>query len=71
MLKICLTGKCKNVQLTPNNGEPARCLVHVELDHDIPLTYDRYDVHLFVPTEFATLLEIGSTVVLTLEQHEG
>ena len=69
MVKIRLTGKCKKIQLTPNNGQPARCLVQVELDRDIPLTYDVYDVHLLVPTEFATLLEVGLTVTLTLEQR--
>lgn len=68
MVKICLTGKCKDIRLKPNNGQPARCFVQVELDHDIPLTHGVYDVHLLVPTEFAALLEVGLAVTLTLEQ---
>ena len=68
MVKICLTGKCKNIQLKPNDGQPARCIVQVKLDHDIPLTYNGYDIQLFVPTEFATLLKADLAVTITLEQ---
>ena len=32
MVKICLRGECKNVQLATNNGESARCTVRLELD---------------------------------------
>ena len=69
MVKISLRGKCKHVLLTTSNGVPARCVVKVELDHDIPLTYDLYDIGLFVPTEFGTLLEVGLPVTVTLEQN--
>lgn len=69
MLKICLQGECMNIEPDPNNGKPARCLVRVELDHNVPLTYDRYDIELFVPTEFATLLEVGQPITVTLEQN--
>jgi hypothetical protein len=69
VLKICLQGECMNIEPHPNNGEPARCLVRVELDHNVPLTYDRYDIELFVPTEFATLLEVGQPITVTLEQN--
>ena len=71
MVTIRLQGKCKNIELTPNNGEPARCVIRVELDHDVPLTYHRYDFQLFVPTEFATLLEVGLPISVTLEQTES
>ena len=70
MVKICLQGNCKNIQLTPNNGEPSHCEVWVELDHDIPLTYRAYDIQLQVPVEFATLLEAGRALTITLEQLE-
>jgi hypothetical protein len=39
------------------------------MDHGIPLTYNPYDVQLFVPTEFATLFEVGHLLTLTLEQN--
>lgn len=69
MVKVCLRGNCTTIQLTTSNGVPARCLIRVEMDHDIPLTYDLYEVQLFVPTEFATLFEVGHPVTLTLEQN--
>ena len=68
MVKISLRGECKNIQLTPTNCEPVRCVVRVELDHNTPLIYRRYDIHIFVPTEFANLLEVGIPVTVTLEQ---
>lgn len=43
-------------------------MVGVELDHNIPLIFNRYDVQLFVPTDFASLLETGLSVDVTLEQ---
>jgi hypothetical protein len=70
MITICLKGKCKNIQFTPNNGEPARCMVRVELDHDVPLTYRIYEIQLFVPIEYATLLEVGRPLTVTLDQDE-
>jgi hypothetical protein len=68
VVKISLRGKCKHILLTTCNGLPARCVVRVELDQDIPITYDLYDIGLFVPTEFATLLEVGLPITVTLEQ---
>jgi hypothetical protein len=53
------------------NGQPARCMVRIELDHSIPLEYHRYDIQLFVPTEFASLIETGLPVTITLEQIES
>lgn len=70
MVKICLKGKCKTIQVTPNNGEPSHREVRVEFDHDIPLTYGAYDIQLLVPVEFATLLEAGQPLALTLDQAE-
>jgi hypothetical protein len=70
MVKICLKGKCKNIHVTPNNGDPSRCEVSVELDHNIPLTYQAYDIRLLVPIEFATLLEVGRPLIITLDQAE-
>lgn len=68
MVKICLRGTCRSIGIIPNNGEPTRCEIRLELDHNMSLEYHRYDIQLFVPTEFATLLEVGRTVSLTLEQ---
>lgn len=70
MVKICLNGKCTNIQITPNNGFPSRCVLQIELDHHMQLTYRPYDVQLFVPAELATLLEVGHAVTLTLEQSD-
>ena len=69
MVKISLRGECKNIQLTPTNCEPMRCVVRVKLDHNTPLIYRRYDIQIFVPTEFANLLEIGLPIIVTLEQE--
>jgi len=69
VVKICLRGECKNIKLTSTNGEPVRCLIGVELDHNIPLTCHRYDIQILVPTEFASLLEVGLPLTLTLEQN--
>jgi hypothetical protein len=69
VLKISLRGNCKTVKLIPANGRAGRCLVRVELDHSIPLEFDMYEIQLFVPVEFATLLEEGTEVTVTLEQN--
>jgi hypothetical protein len=68
VVKICLNGKCKHIQITPNNGFPARCEVQIELDHHVGLEYRLYDIQLLVPAELATLLEVGRSVTLTMEQ---
>jgi len=54
--------------MTPNNGIPSRCEIKIELDHDISQTYRAYDIQLFVPIEFATLLEVGLPLTITLDQ---
>ena len=68
MVKICLNGKCKDIQIIPDNGFPVRCKVRVELNRDIPLTYPIHEIELFVPAEYATLLEIGLPLTVTLDQ---
>ncbi len=68
MVKICLNGKCKDIQIIPNNGFPVRCRVRVELSRDILLTYPLHDIELYVPAEYATLLEVGLPLVVTLDQ---
>ena len=68
MVKISLNGNCKDIQMIPNNGFPVRCRVKIELSRDIRLTYPVHDIELFVPTEFATLLEVGLPVTVTLDQ---
>jgi hypothetical protein len=68
MVKVCLQGKCKSIQLTPENGMPVRCVVWVDLDHNVPVAYERYDIQLFLPAEFASLLEVGWPLTVTLEQ---
>ena len=69
MVKICLRGTCKSIGIVPNNGEPTRCQIRLELDHNVSLEYHRYDIQLSVPTEFATLLDVGRTVTVTLAQN--
>jgi hypothetical protein len=71
VVKVCLRGKCKNIQLSADNGQPSRCLIDVELDHNVSQAYHLYDVRLLVPAEFATLLEVGLPLTLTLEQNEN
>jgi len=68
VVKICLRGECKNIQLTPSMGESVCSVVWVDLDRNIPVTSRLYDILLFLPPEFATLLEVGLPVTLTLEQ---
>lgn len=68
MVKISLRGKCKHISLTPNNGEPSRCVIQLELDQNVSLLYKLYDVQLFVPAEFASLLEVNLPLTVTLEQ---
>jgi hypothetical protein len=69
MVKICLRATCQDIGIVPNNGQPARCEIRLELDHNVSLEYHRYHIQLLVPTEFATLLEVGRTVTMTLEQN--
>jgi hypothetical protein len=69
MVTICLKGKCSHIQVTPNNGEPIRCEIRLELDRDFPLTYPAHDIRLFVPVEFATLLEVGLPLTITINQN--
>ena len=71
MVKVCLTGRCASIQPTANNGEPAHCVIQVELDRNVLRTHGPYDIRLFVPIEFAVLLEEGLPVVVTLEQDDG
>ncbi len=68
MVKICLNGKCKDIQIIPNNGFPVRCRVRVELSRDILLTYPLHDIELYVPEEYGSLLEIGLPLTVTLDQ---
>ena len=68
MVKICIRGQCKQIQIIPNNGEPTRCMVQVELDHHISL---EYDIELLIPIDFATLLEAGLPINIILEQDAG
>lgn len=70
VVKICLNGKCTNIQIIPENGFPSRCILQIELDRHLQLAYRPYDVQLFVPAELATLLEVGHPVTLTLEQSD-
>ena len=69
MVKICLRGTCKAIGIVPRNGELRRCEIRLELDHNVSLEYHRYDIQLFIPVEFATLLEVGRAVTLSVEQN--
>ena len=69
MVKVNLIGKCTSIQLTPQNGEPARCQLNVELDGDVAsLVYHPYDLQLIIPVEFATLFLVGHAINITLDQ---
>jgi hypothetical protein len=68
VVKICLHGHCTSIRLMPKNGLPVRCSVLIELNHDIPLTYPVHQIQLFMPTEFATLLEVGLPLTVTIDQ---
>ena len=68
MVKICLNDKCKDIQLIPNNGFPVRCKVSVELSRDLRLTYPIHFIEVYFPMEYASLLEIGLPLTLTLDQ---
>jgi hypothetical protein len=46
-------------------------VIKIELDRNVSRTHGPYDIQLFVPTEFAALLEEGLPVVVTLEQGDG
>jgi hypothetical protein len=69
MVKISLSGRCKSIGIIPINGEPSRCEIRLELDHNVSLASHLYDIRLFVPAEFATLLEVGRKVSITLQQN--
>jgi hypothetical protein len=69
VVKVCLRGRCKNIELTSSNGQPSRCVIDIELDHNVSSEYRLYDVRLLVPVEFATLLETGLPLAITLEQN--
>jgi hypothetical protein len=70
MVRICLRGTCKEIGIIPNNGEPTRCQVRLELDHNMSIEYHRYDIQVFIPIEFASLLEVGRTFTVALEQND-
>jgi hypothetical protein len=69
MLKICLDGKCKGLKMVVGNGFPSRCTVQAELGHEIPVVFPIYNIELSLPAELATLLEIGRSLTITLEQN--
>ncbi|MGC2330080.1 MAG: hypothetical protein WA581_01385 [Candidatus Acidiferrales bacterium] len=71
MVKVCLTGRCKSIQPTSQNGNPVHCVIQVEMDRGVSHAYSSYDIQLSVPIEFATLLEVGLPAVVTLEQNGG
>jgi hypothetical protein len=48
--------------------EASRCEIRLELDQKVSLAYHLYNIQLFVPAEFASLLEVGRTMSVTLEQ---
>jgi hypothetical protein len=68
VVKICLNGKRKDIQLIPNNGFPVRCKVSVESSRDLRLTCPIHFIEVYVPAEYASLLEIGLPLTLTLDQ---
>ena len=72
MITLTLRGKCTDIRLAAANGNPTRCVVSVELDHNFAkLVYHPYGVQLTLPAEFATLFETGLAINLTLGQDGG
>lgn len=69
MVKVCLRGRCKDVRLTTLNGNPARCAVQVELDHNVSVAHALYSLEFLIPREFASLLEVGLPLTVTIEQN--
>jgi hypothetical protein len=67
VVKICLRGQCKN-STHSNQLRTGSLRGSVELDHNAPLSCRLYDIQIFVPTEFADLLEVRLAVTITLEQ---
>jgi hypothetical protein len=63
-----LEGRMPSQSAFPNNGERGRCMVMVDLDQNVPLTYHRYEIQQFMPAEFALLLDVGPSVRIALEQ---
>jgi hypothetical protein len=37
VVKVCLRGECRNIQLTMGNGVPAKCLIRVEESQNLCL----------------------------------
>lgn len=69
MVTVSLYGKCTDIRLTPENGEPSRCQLTVQLDRSVvSFLYHPYDVQLILPVEFAALFEIGRPISVTLDQ---
>ena len=69
MVKVCLRGRCKDIHLTTLNGKPVRCAVDVELDHNVSVAHALYDIQFLIPREFASLLEVGLPLSVTIEQN--
>jgi hypothetical protein len=70
MVKVCLRGRCKDIQLMPLNGHPVRCAIWVELDHNVSVAHALYDIQFLIPREFANLLEVGLPLTVTIEQND-
>jgi hypothetical protein len=70
VVRISIRCECKNIRLSTTSGRPARSAVGIELNHNVPLTFGHYDIQLLVPAEFATLLEVGLPVTVTLDPSE-
>ena len=70
MVKVCLRGRCKNIEPATKNGKTARCRIGLQL-HDGISFQDARDVELLIPAEYAALLEVGLSLTLTLEQNEN
>ena len=44
-------------------------MIQVELDHNVSVAPALYDIQFLIPREFASLLEVGLPLSVTIEQN--
>jgi hypothetical protein len=70
MVTVTLNGKYSDIQLKPQNGEPERRQVNIQLDESLAsLRYRPDDVQLVIPCKFAALFLVGHPIRIALRQN--
>ena len=70
MVTVTLNGKYSDIQLKPQNGEPERRQVNIQLDESLAsLRYRPDDVQLVIPCKFAGLVLVGHPISIALSQN--